>query len=478
MSEQQTATVETVETAAPSAGIATAPGGRPARVAIIGAGPAGIYAADILSKSGIAVTIDLIERLPAPFGLVRYGVAPDHPRIKAIILALHKVLERGDVRLLANVNYGTDITLDDLRDLYDAVIFATGTIEDAPSDLPGVDLPGSYGAADFVSWYDGHPDVPRTWPLEAESVAVLGAGNVALDVARVLAKHADDLLPTEIPDNVYQGLKASPVTDVHVFARRGPAQVKFSPLELRELGHVPDVDIVVYPEDYEFDDGSLAAIESSNQTKQVVKTLTDWTLVDPDSQKASRRLHLHFLHNPVAIVGDGRVEGLRTERTELTGDGTVRGTGVFEEWPVQAVYRAIGYFGSEVPSVPFDAARGVFPNIEGRVIDDAGQPIPGLYATGWIKRGPVGLIGSTKSDAAETIRNLVADIEARGLTAAHGSEVNGLRDLLVSRGIPVVEWADFELLDAHEQELGAAQGRDRIKVVPREDMLTIMGKTQ
>src|SRR5690606_18185825 len=198
-------------------------------------------AADILSKAGPEVSIDLFERLPAPFGLVRYGVAPDHPRIKQIIVALHKILDRGDIRLLSNVDYGTDLSLDDLRRFYDAVIFSTGAIRDAELPIPGIGLPGSFGAADFVSWYDGHPDVPRTWPLEAEHVAVVGAGNVALDVARMLAKHVRDLLPTEIPQNVQEGLEANPVTDVHLFARRGPAQVKFSPLELRELGKVPDV---------------------------------------------------------------------------------------------------------------------------------------------------------------------------------------------------------------------------------------------
>ena len=223
----------------------------PLRVAIVGAGPAGIYAADILAKSGVPVTVDLLERLPTTFGLVRYGVAPDHPRIKQIIVALHKILERGDIRLLGNVDFGTDVTLEELRRFYDAVIFSTGAIRDAHLGIPGVDLPGSVGAADFVSWYDGHPDVPETWPLDAQQVAVVGAGNVALDVARMLAKHADDLLPTEIPDHVYKALASSPVTDVHVFARRGPAQAKFSTLELRDLGKIRDVDVVVYPEDFE-----------------------------------------------------------------------------------------------------------------------------------------------------------------------------------------------------------------------------------
>jgi len=459
---------------------------RPLRVAIVGAGPAGIYAADILSKTDLDVSIDLFERLPAPFGLVRYGVAPDHPRIKQIITALHRVLSRGDVRLLGNVDYGVDLKLDDLRQFYDAVIFSTGAIKDSALPVPGIDLEGSYGAADFVSWYDGHPDVPRTWPLEAERVAVLGAGNVALDVARILAKHADDLLPTEIPANVYDTLKASPVTDVHVFARRGPAQVKFSPLELRELGHVPDVDIVVYPEDYDFDEGSMSAVESSNQTRQVVKTLTDWTLVDPSTQQASRRLHLHFLHAPAEVVGeDGKVVALRTERTALQGDGTVKGTGEFHDWPVQAVYRAVGYFGSPLPEIPFDELKGVISNREGRVVDLDGEHLPGVYATGWIKRGPVGLIGHTKSDASETIRHLVEDVTgvgdggdfatgdlAAGRTATQ-ADPQAVLDFLADRGVDVVEWADFELLDEHEKALGEPHGRQRIKVVPRDEMLDI-----
>lgn len=229
---------------------------RPLSVAVIGAGPAGIYASDILSKSELDVDIDLFERLPAPYGLVRYGVAPDHPRIKQIIVALYKILQRGDIRLLGNVNVGTDITVEDLHAHYDAVIFATGSDKDAPLNIPGADLPQSYGAADFVSWYDGHPNYPREWPLEAKEIAVLGVGNVALDVARVLAKHVEDLLVTEIPENVAAGLRKNPVTDVHVFGRRGPAQVKFSPLELRELGHQPDVDVIVYEEDFDFDEGS------------------------------------------------------------------------------------------------------------------------------------------------------------------------------------------------------------------------------
>jgi ferredoxin--NADP+ reductase len=248
------------------------------RLAIVGAGPAGIYAADILLKHErpFDVSIDLFEQLPAPYGLVRYGVAPDHPRIKGIITALRDVLDRGDIRIFGNVTYGRDITLDDLKKHYNAVIFSTGAIRDADLEIPGIDLPGSHGAAEFVSWYDGHPDVPREWPLDASSVAVVGNGNVALDVARMLAKHADDLLPTEVPANVYEILKASPVTDVHVFGRRGPMQVKFSPLELRELGELRDVDMVVYDEDFHYDEAARAAIESNKQIFVIDKVFTKW----------------------------------------------------------------------------------------------------------------------------------------------------------------------------------------------------------
>ncbi|WP_062200673.1 FAD-dependent oxidoreductase [Demequina salsinemoris] len=448
---------------------------RPLRVAIIGAGPAGTYAADILSKTDLNVSIDILERLPAPFGLVRYGVAPDHPRIKQIIVALANVLGRGDIRFLGNVNIGTDLTLQDLREHYDAVIFATGSFKDADLDIPGIDLDGSYGAADFVSWFDGHPDVPRTWPLEAKEVAVLGVGNVALDVARILAKHPADLMSTEIPANVEEGLKASPCTDVHVFGRRGPAQVKFTPLELRELGQVPDVDVVVYPEDYDFDDASIEAAETNKQTKQVVKTLTDWTLREPGT--ASHRIHLHLLQQPVEILGeDGKVAGIRMERTALQGDASVKGTGEFIDYPVQAVYRAVGYWGTEIEGIPFDDRKGVIRNEGGRVVDASGEQVPGYYATGWIKRGPVGLIGHTKSDAQETIANLVADADdLYANTQAHAEQLSpdNLLRLLKSRDVPVVEWSGWEALDAYERALGEGEDRERIKVVPREEMTDI-----
>ena len=442
------------------------------RLAIVGAGPAGIYAADILLKHerSFEVSIDLFDQLPAPYGLVRYGVAPDHPRIKGIINALREVLDSGDIRIFGNVRYGTDITLDDLKRHYNAVIFATGAVRDAALSIPGIDLEGSYGAADFVSWYDGHPDVPREWPLTAQSVAVIGNGNVALDVARVLAKHPEDLLPTEIPDNVYEGLKASPVTDVHVFGRRGPMQVKFTPLELRELGELRDVDMIVHDEDFDYDDAARAAISSNKQLFVIDKVFSQWR--EREVGQASRRLHLHFYAKPVEVLGeDGRVVGFRYERTRSDGAGGVVGTGEFREVPVQAVYRAVGYFGSPLDGIPFDERHGVIPNHEGRVLGDDNAVVPGVYATGWIKRGPVGLIGHTKSDAMETIQH-VLNGQAGWWSPADPDE-QAVVDLLDSRGVLYTNLDGWHRLDQHEQELGAARGRARIKVVPRDEMVRI-----
>ena len=439
------------------------------RLAIVGAGPAGIYAADLAKKSerGVDVSIDLFERLPAPYGLVRYGVAPDHPRIKGIIGALREVLDGGAVRLFGNVEFGTDITLEDLQQHYHAVIFATGAIRDASLDIPGIDLPGSFGAADVVSWYDGHPDVPREWPLDAREIAVIGNGNVALDVARVLIKHTDDLMPTEIPANVEAGLRSSPATDVHVFGRRGPANVKFTPLELRELGELRDVDMVVHDEDFEYDEAARTAIASNKQVMVMDRILQGWRKREVGA--ASRRLEFHWWARPVEILGDGRVEAIRWERTEPDGIGGARGTGEFREQAVQAVYRAVGYFGSPLPGLPFDERQGVIPNHEGQVLDDEGALVPGVYATGWIKRGPVGLIGHTKSDAMETVDHVLTD-QGMWWTPQHPDE-RSVNDLLESRGVRYTTVEGWHLLDAHEQSLGEPAGRARIKVVPRDEML-------
>jgi len=437
------------------------------RVAVVGGGPAGIFAADILTKSDVDVSVDILERLPAPYGLVRYGVAPDHPRIKEIVKALQRVLAHPDVHFLGNVTYGVDVKLDDLREFYDAVIVATGAMADRDLGIPGEELPGSFGAADFVSWYDGHPDVARTWPLTARSVAVLGAGNVAIDVARVLAKTPDEMLTTDIPDNVYAGLRANQATDVHVFARRGPAYAKFSPLELRELAHSPNVDVIVHPEGFEVDEASMEHIATNKQAKMVLDTLANWVGREPAGKP--HRIHLHFLEQPVAIEGDGAVEVLRTERTQLVGDGSVTGTGETTDWDVQAVYRAVGYRSTPLPGLPFDDRHAVIPNDGGRILDLDSDPVPGTYVTGWVKRGPVGLIGHTKSDAAETVAHLLAETTQTAVER----DPDAVLAYFAERGVDVMTFTHWERLDQHEVALGEPRGRARVKVVDREEMLRV-----
>jgi ferredoxin--NADP+ reductase len=448
------------------------------RVAVVGAGPAGIYAADILCKSDPDVTVDIFDRLPTPYGLIRYGVAPDHPRIKAIIVALHRVMTNPRISFLGNVHVGADVTVNELRGFYDAIIVATGAERDKHLELPGVDLPGSYGAADFVSFYDAHPDRERAWDLTgARSVAVIGVGNVALDVSRILARTGDELLYTEIPEHVHAVLHDSTITDVHMFARRGPAQAKFTPVELRDIDRSANVQAVVDPAGMEFDEASEKALAGSKSLRMVVDVLSEWALRDA-TPGPHRRIHIHFLQNPVAVLGDQAVTGLRTERQVLNGDGTVSGTGEFTDWEVQAVYRAVGYRSEPLADLPWDEAANVLPNVAGRVLDADGERVPGVYATGWVKRGPVGLIGSTKSDAAETVANLLAD--APQLTPAPQRDPGAVRALLAERGLPVTDFAGWDRLDAHERALGDAAtaagaplARERVKVISREEMTDI-----
>ncbi len=436
------------------------------RVAVIGAGPAGIYASDLLAKQG--VNIDLFEQMPAPFGLIRYGVAPDHPRIKGIIASLHRVLDTPTIRLLGNIHIGEDITIAQLHEYYDAVLLATGAVADRDLDIPGENLNGSYGAADFVGFYDGNPRFHRTWNLTATHIAIIGVGNVALDISRILAKTANELHTTEIPDNVYQTLKTNQATHIHIFGRRGPAQAKFTPLELKELDHSPSINVVVDPEDIDYDEASIAARRASKSQDLVCQTLEQYAMRKP--KNAPHTLHIHLFENPVEILGeDGNVVGLRTERMELDGTGHVQGTGKFTEWPVQAVYRAVGYRSEAITAVPFDHGTAVIPNDGGHVVDPAGEIVPGVYVTGWIKRGPVGLIGNTKSDAKETTDMLIADALAGRLTPRTATK--DITEYLEAQGIPYTTWDGWHKLDAHERSLGSAEGRERKKVVEWDEMV-------
>ena len=436
------------------------------RVAVIGAGPAGIYASDLLAKQG--VNIDLFEQMPAPFGLIRYGVAPDHPRIKGIIASLHRVLDTPTIRLLGNIHIGEDITIAQLHEYYDAVLLATGAVADRDLDIPGENLNGSYGAADFVGFYDGNPRFHRTWNLTATHIAIIGVGNVALDISRILAKTANELHTTEIPDNVYQTLKTNQATHIHIFGRRGPAQAKFTPLELKELDHSPSINVVVDPEDIDYDEASIAARRASKSQDLVCQTLEQYAMREP--KDAPHTLHIHLFENPVEILGeDGNVVSLRTERMELDGTGHVQGTGKFTEWPVQAVYRAVGYRSEAITAVPFDHGTAVIPNDGGHVVDPAGEIVPGVYVTGWIKRGPVGLIGNTKSDAKETTDMLIADALAGRLTPR--TATGDITEYLEAQGIPYTTWDGWHKLDAHERSLGSAEGRERKKVVEWDEMV-------
>ncbi|MEJ6020285.1 FAD-dependent oxidoreductase [Corynebacterium sp. H113] len=459
---------------------------RPLRVAVIGSGPAGVYASDALMKSGRDVRVDLFEKMPAPFGLIRYGVAPDHPRIKGIIKSLHRVMDKEQLRLFSNVEFGKDLSIEELKELYDGVIFATGAVGDRELPIPGADLPQHWGAGEFVGFYDGNPLFPRDWDLSAESVAVVGVGNVGLDVARILAKTADELHVTEIPDNVYETLKTNQAKEVHIFGRRGPAQAKFTPLELKELDLSPTIQVVVNGEDIDYDEVSAQHRRDSKITDQVCQILEMYAM--RDLQDTPHKIYIHFFESPVEILGeedaDGnrKVVGFRTERTELDGKGGVRGTGKFTDWPVQAVYSAVGYRSDALPGVPFDTKKHVIPNIAGRVIlsdatgDESAPHITGLYTTGWVKRGPVGLIGNTKGDANETVACLLEDFDAERTFTPTKLDDDAITALLNDKGVDYLTWDNWHALDAFELASGEAEGRERKKVVEWDDMVAASKK--
>ena len=455
---------------------------RPLRVAVIGSGPAGVYASDALMKSSTDVEVDLFEKMPAPFGLIRYGVAPDHPRIKGIIMALHRVMEKPELRLFSNVEFGKDITLDELKEHYDAVIFATGAVGDRALPTPGADLPEHFGAGEFVGFYDGNPLFERTWDLSAESVAVVGVGNVALDVSRILAKTGEELHVTESPDNVYEVLKTNKAKEVHVFGRRGPAQAKFTPLELKELDYSPNVEVVVDPRDIDYDTASEIMRRNSKITDQVCTILENYAIREP--KNAPHKLYIHFFESPVEILseegtdGQQHVTGLRTQRMEYDGAGGLRPTGETTDWKVGAVYSAVGYRSDALPGIPFDNVKNVISNVGGRVIesdnteDEAAEAITGLYTTGWVRRGPVGLIGNTKGDANEAVANLLADAAEGKKFNPSKPELSAVNELLESKGIDYLDWEGWHKLDAAERTAGEAEGRERKKYVEWDEMVT------
>ncbi|MHB1431109.1 MAG: FAD-dependent oxidoreductase [Streptosporangiaceae bacterium] len=479
-------------------------------VAVVGSGPAGLYTAEALIKQGTAldppcaVLVDVLDRLPTPYGLVRYGVAPDHKSIKSIAEYLRGVLEHDGVRFVGGVHLGEDVTRDDLLASYDAVVYATGAMRDRRLGIPGEDLPGSYAATDFVNWYCGHPDVdPSRFTLEAESVAVIGVGNVAVDVARILVRDPADLRETDVSQPVLDALIASKVREVHMVGRRGPAQAKFTTKELRELGELDGVDVLVGE-----GEADLAAFDASGQSAEIVAgdrrvrgnytVISDWAARSESGRP--RRLTLRFWLRPAEIIGTGRVEGLKLERMALDADGRLAGTGQFETVAVQMVLRSVGYESVPLPGVPFDERSRTVPNAEGRVLGADGQPLPGEYVAGWLKRGPTGVIGTNKSDAAETVRCLLADLAGGpgpddvplprpGLLRLPDGP-DGTPDdvapawsarfsaLLAERGIRPVGYRDWLKIESAEKDLAAALGRGaRVKLGSRAEIEAACGVT-
>lgn len=441
------------------------------RVAVVGAGPAGIYASDLLVRNEEhEIHVDLFEQMPAPFGLIRYGVAPDHPRIKGIVKSLHNVLDKPNIRLLANITIGRDITIEEMRDYYDAIIISSGAVRDRDLLIPGGEK--SIGAGEFVGFYDGNPRFERSWNLEAREVAVIGVGNVALDISRILAKTGEELLVTEIPDNVYESLKNNKAEVVHMFGRRGPAQAKFTPKELRELDESATIQVLVDPEDIDYDAQSEQLRRADKSTDLNCQVLEQYAMREPDD--APHKIHIHFFEEPVEVLTEGEaIVGIRTERTEFDGEGGLRGTGKFTDWPVQQVYHAIGYRSEPIEGVPFDLERHVIPNDGGHVLGEDGFE-DSLYVTGWIKRGPIGLIGNTKSDAKETTDMLIADADAGKLTAPVHDHPDAIIALLEQREIPYTTWEGWYRLDAAERKLGEECGtksRERKKVVEWDEMV-------
>jgi NADPH-dependent glutamate synthase beta subunit-like oxidoreductase len=450
-----------------------APAGAALRVAVIGAGPAGIYTADALTRQrDVPVTVDLLDRLPTPFGLVRHGIAPDHVKMRAIRDTLHRVLDVPGVRFVGNVEVGRDLALDELRRHVDAVVYTYGAAVDRHLGIPGEELPGSLAATDLVAWYCGHPDADRSTVeaalAGARRVVVVGVGNVALDVARVLVRTAEELEPSDMPQHVLDALAAAPVEAVTVLGRRGPAQATFTTQELRELGELAGATVLVEDGDLAVDEAAeerLAAAHDRNAVRNLA-VLRGWTDHVPEPGRAT--VTLRFFRRPVAVLGEDRVTGVEVERTVVDDDGRASGTGETEVLPADLVIRSVGYRGLPLPGLPVDERSGTVPHAVGRVLRD-GAVSPGEYVAGWIKRGPSGVVGTNKHDARETVAELLADVAGGVLTP--GGDRDDLVRALTARGAEPVLLEDWRAIDAAEVALGATRGRARTTLHERESLL-------
>ena len=446
----------------------------PLRVAVVGSGPAAFYAAGhLLAGEDPPVEVDLIERLPTPWGLVRLGVAPDHPNLKTVSRAFERIAERPGFRFFGNVEVGRDVEHEELAQLYDAVVYAVGSQADRRLGIPGENLPGSWAATELVAWYNGHPDFQGlVFDLSGERAVVVGNGNVALDVARMLVLTPDELAPTDTTDAAIAAISESRLREIVVLGRRGPVQAAWTSTELQEMGELAGADILVDPAELELDPASEAELaDASNVVRRNVEILRGFAA--KESTGKPRAVRLRFRVSPVAILGGERVEAVEVvkNRLEPDGKGSVRAVATEEREVIPAgiVFRSVGYRGVALPGSPFDEATGTMPNAEGRVLDESGAPIAGLYAAGWIKRGPTGVIGTNKKDATETVDRLLEDAHAGLLTRP--DTTGSLEELLGERGVEAVMYPGWAAIDELERARGEPQGRPRVKLCTWDELL-------
>lgn len=456
---------------------------QPLRVAIVGAGPTGFYTAEhLFRKKDIVVEVDMFERLPTPYGLVRYGVAPDHPKIKSVTKLYDRTADNPRFRFFGNITVGEHITVEDLLRHYHQIVFTTGAETDRVMNIPGIDLVNSHSAREFVAWYNGHPDyVDYQFDLSRERAAVIGVGNVAMDVARILCRTPEELATTDIADYALEALRHSKVREVYVLGRRGPAQAAFTTPEVKELGEMADVDVIVHKDEAELDPLSAAKLAEEGDRSEQRKVEVIQSYVGQPLTGKGHRLHLRFLVSPVELYGDetGRVTGMKMVHNELyeTSNGTMRPRPIekFEDLAVDLVFRSIGYRGLPIPGVPFNDSWGVIHNEAGRVTDlETGAPVAGLYTAGWIKRGPTGVIGTNKPDALETVDCMVADLENGQVHEPAHPEPEAIDNLVYERQPHCFRYADWLKVKAVEIARGEAQNRPKVKFTSVDDMLAVL----